>query len=286
MTSARRIVYLVMILAVAVPVLLRAALPPSRMVAAETTYKVIEELPIGTGDVAMIWFDFGPNTIAENEPQAEVIIEHLFRRRIPIVLISQYQQAEAFLNRIPRDIAKRLSKEKSGETWSYGKDWINVGFQPGQAIFMQALAKSENITNFLGKDVQGTPISQFPPFSQMKGLESIKVVGQITGLVGTFDNIIQYFQKDGYRPKVIHGCTSITIPEAYIFLDSGQLNGLLEGIAGAAWYSQVLSKANPGRANDVALVRNTALGVAHVVLILLIVAGNVAGFMQRGGRRG
>jgi hypothetical protein len=79
----------------------------------------------------------------------------------------------------------------------------------------------------------------------------------------------------------VHGCTSITIPEAYIFLDSGQLNGLLEGIAGAAWYSEVLKKHYPATENRDLLVTNTALSTAHLVLIGLIVLGNVIPLFAR-----
>jgi hypothetical protein len=96
-----------------------------------------------------------------------------------------------------------------------------------------------------------------------------------------FDNIIQFFQKNDYRPTIVHGCTSITIPEAYIFLDSGQLKGLLEGIAGAAWYSEVLKEHFPRSENGELLVTNTALSAAHIVLILLIVLGNIVPLFER-----
>ena len=95
-----------------------------------------------------------------------------------------------------------------------------------------------------------------------------------------FDTIIQFFQKGGYRPTLVHGCTSITIPEAYIFLDSGQLKGLLEGIAGAAWYSEILKRHFPASDNTKLLVVNTALSSAHVVLIGLIVLGNLVALRE------
>ena len=210
-----------------------------------------------------------------------MIMEHLFRRRVPTIVISQYQQAEAFMTKIPREVADRLEREFPGQRWKYGEDWINAGFKPGQAIFMQSLVKADDVTQLLAKDVNGSSLTQFPKFSKIGGIEHVRLVGEVTGLTGVFDNIIQFFQKDGYHPVIVHGCTSITIPEAYIFLDSGQLTGLLEGIAGAAWYSKLLKEANPKRANDTALVRNTALSVAHVVLIFLIVLGNVMPLLRR-----
>jgi len=253
------------------------------MKAAEKMYEQLAKIEVKPGAVAMVWLDFGPNTIAENQAQADVIIEHLLRRRIPTVLISQYQQSEAFLRRLPATIAERLEKEDSNQKWRYGEDWINAGYKPGSALFMQSLAKSNDITTLLGKDVNATPLSAFPKFAKIRSLTDISIVAEVTGLMGVFDNIIQFFQREGYRPVVVHGCTSITVPEAYIFLDSGQLNGLLEGLAGAAWYSKLLKDQYPSRANDSSLVRNSALSIAQLGIIFLIVAGNLAMFFNRKG---
>jgi len=279
--GGRRLIYLLMILAVGLPIVFGISQKPSRLVSAERMYDVVEEVRAQPGEVAMVWFDFGPNTIAENEPQAQVLIEHLFRRRIPVVLLSQYQQAERFLTKIPNEVAKRLESEMPGQQWRYGEAWVNAGFRPGDSIFIQSMVNAADVSKFLGRDVNGMPVSHYPNFSAIGSVERVKLVGEITGLVGVFDNIIQFFQKNDYRPTIVHGCTSITIPEAYIFLDSGQLKGLLEGIAGAAWYSEVLKAHFPSSENKELLVTNTALSAAHIVLILLIVLGNIVPLFER-----
>lgn len=279
--KSRRILYLVMIVAVALPILMGVSQKPSRLVSAERMYEVLDTIEVGDKRVALVWLDFGPNTIAENKPQAEVIIEHLFRRRIPVLLLSQYQQAERFLNSIPKEVAARLEREMPGERWQYGDAWINGGFRPGGAIFMQSLASAADISKFLGRDVSGMPIIHYPRFGSIGDLRGVALVGHVTGLTGVFDSIVQFLQKGDYRPTLVHGCTSITIPEAYIFLDSGQLKGLLEGIAGAAWYSEVLKKHHPATENRDLLVTNTALSAAHLVLIGLIVIGNLMPLVAR-----
>ena len=279
--GGRRLIYLLMILAVGLPIVFGISQKPSRLVSAERMYDVVEQVRVQPGEVAMIWLDFGPNTIAENEPQAQVLLEHLFRRRIPVILLSQYQQAERFLTKIPNEIAKRLEVEMPGQQWRYGEAWVNAGFRPGGAIFIQSMVNAADVSKFLGRDVNGMPITHYPAFSAIGGVERVKLVGEITGLVGVFDNIIQFFQKNDYRPTIVHGCTSITIPEAYIFLDSGQLKGLLEGIAGAAWFSVVLKEHFPSSENKELLVTNTALSAAHIVLILLILLGNIVPFFER-----
>lgn len=277
----RRLIYLLVLLALCAPLVYRYSVPPARMDSAEKFFEVVKGLQVKPGEVALVAMDFGPNIIAENGPQAEVIIEHLMRKRVPIALFSIYSQAEPFLVTIPEDIAKRLMQEFPGERWEYGKDWVNLGYRPGGFLIVQAIPKSENLVELFSKDVRGNKLSDLPAFRDVKKLENIKLFAQFTGLVGTFDTYVQFLQKKTYRPVFGHGCTSITIPEAYIYLDSGQIKGLLEGIAGAAWYSALLNREYPGRKPDRSGAINTGLGIAHLVVILLVVLGNLATFLQR-----
>jgi len=274
-TLDRRTIYFLLLLGLCIPLWLRYSLPPARMQSAQRLFEVIERLEVKPGEIAFVALDLGPSTKAENGPQAEVVIEHLMRRRVPIALFSIYYQAEPFLESIPTGVAARLMQEKPGEIWEYGKDWVNLGYRPGADSLIQGIPKSKNLAELFAEDVRGNRLSNLPIFKEVRTLEQIRLLAQFTGLYGVLDSYLQFFQKSGYRPVFVHGCTSITIPEAFIYLDSGQLQGLLEGIAGAAWYSELLKKRFPGRATDSSLVMNTALGIAHLIIILLIAAGNL-----------
>jgi hypothetical protein len=165
-------------------------------------------------------------------------------------------------------------RENPEVRYTYGTDWVNLGYRPGRSLFIQGLAKSKDLVDYFKKDAFGTSLSDVPAFKRVKTIRDIRLLGEFTGLVGMFDTYVQFFQQGGYIPEFVHGCTSITIPEAFIYLDSGQLKGLLEGIAGAAWYSALLARDNPAREVDEAMLVNTALGVAHLAIIFLIVLGN------------
>jgi len=245
------------------------------MKSASTLFNIIDTLEKKEDQIALLALDFGPNTKAENEPQAEVIIEHLFRKRIPFALFTLYAPGEGFLKSIPDRVVERLAQEDSSYQFEYGVDWVNLGYRPGNALFLQSVAKSKDLRAELEKDIFGTPLKNTPIFQRIMTIRQVSFLGQFTGLVGVFDSYVQFFQQEWFIPTFGHGCTSITIPEAYIYLDSGQLNGLLEGIAGAAWYSKLLKDKYPKRPNDKALVTNTALGVAHLMIIFLIIIGNL-----------
>ncbi|MCB0309680.1 MAG: hypothetical protein KDD42_00510 [Bdellovibrionales bacterium] len=280
----RRIIYLLVALALSVPLLLEYSVPPARMASADKLFSLVEELQPQPGKIAFLALDFGPNTKAENLPQAEVMLEHLMRRRIPVAIFSLYVLAEPFLESVPEEIAKNLMRQSPGELWEYGKDWVNLGYLPGGALIVQGIPKSENLPELFKQDARGNRLASVPMFQGVKGLRDVVFLGEFTGLSGMFDYYVQFFQKDGYRPLFGHGCTSITIPEAYIYMDSGQINGLLEGIAGAAWYSERLQQLHPDRLKGSSELINTGLGFAHLIIIFLIIFGNVVEFfiLRRG----
>ena len=277
----RRIIYLLVVLALAWPLLNKFTIRPARMKSAEALYKMVEETKPEPGKAAFFAFDFGPNTKAENASQAEVVFEHLMRKRIPVILFAQYVLADPFLKSIPEKIKAQLETENPGEVWQYGKDWVNLGFRPGASLIIQSIPKSPNLAETFSIDAFSTPLVDLPIFKTPIKLKDISLLLQMTGLVGTFDSYVQFFQTQDYRPNFGHGCTSITIPEAYIYLDSGQLQGLLEGIAGAAWYSKLLTDQFPNRAPDNALLINTGLGIAHLLLIALIIFGNLTALFSK-----
>ena len=279
----RRIIFLFVAVALAIPLITGYVVPPARMKAAEELYKVIENVPVDGKTLAFVAADYGPNSKAENETQTEVVVEHLLRRRIPVMMFSLYALAEHFLDVIPERVIARLQQEDPSQHWEYGRDWVNLGYRPGGFLIVTNVAKSNDLAELFGKDTRGNRLKDLPLFKEPRGFKEIGILAQMTGLVGVFDTYVQFFQSDSYRPKFAHGCTSITIPEAFIYRDSGQLDGLLEGIAGAAWYSELLQRNFPKRTPDESREINTGLGVAHLVVILLIIVGNLVGFLSKRG---
>lgn len=277
----RRFIYLLMIVGVSYPLITGTILPPPSMKAAKHMYELVTNLETKEGEFVFVAIDFGPNSRAENEPQTEVILEHLFRRHVPLVVFSQYALAEPLLKSIPERVLARLRKELPTENWVYGKDWVNIGYRPGQSLFLQGLAKSDSITEYLRQDADGARLKDFPFFAKITSIANVKLLVEVTGLVGVFGSYVQFFQREGFVPTIVHGCTSVTIPEAYIYLDSGQLKGLLEGAAGAASYSKLLTDSYPARPIDSALRISTALGVGHLLIIGLVILGNVVDFIGR-----
>ena len=281
----RRVIYILVAIALAIPLIFDWSLPPAPMKSADSFYAAVSDLKPQPGKIVLIAADWGPGTKAENEPQTGVAIEHLMRKRIPFALITTYALATPFLDSVPEEIAKKLSAENPAEKWEYGKDWVNLGYRFGGYQMIQGLAKTEDLSALLKTDARGTPLRLIPCFSTVKSIRDVLMLMEFTGLVGVFNDWVQFFQTEAYRPAFVHGCTSITIPEAYLFLSSKQIVGLHEGVAGAAWYEKLLDRDFPHRKGGAALRKNTSLAVAHLVIIAFIFLGNLGYMLKRFSRR-
>jgi hypothetical protein len=218
--------------------------------------------------------DFGPGTAAENKPQTKLVIEHLMRKRIPFALASIYVLAAPFLQELPQEVAAQLENEYPGEKWLYGTDWVNFGYMPNGLISVQSLAKSKDWWTYLKFDADGNSVAELPLMKKVRSIHDISTLVQITGLQGVFSVWLQFFQSGGYTPALVHGCTSITIPEAYIYFSSGQIRGFFEGIAGAAWYEFKLGQQYPDRVIDSAQAVNTGTSFAQLLVFCLVIIGN------------
>ena len=150
----RRYIYLFVLCALMLPLVMGLNVRPVKLKPAQTTFEIVDSLTPPPGDIAFLAFDFGPSTQAENLAQAEVVMEHLMRRRIPIALFSLTFLAEPFLRTVPEKIAERLRADMPGEDWLYGEDWVNIGYKPGSSILLQAIPKSKDIAALFKEDVR------------------------------------------------------------------------------------------------------------------------------------
>lgn len=283
----RRVVYVFVLIALTTPLLLDFGMFPAKMTTAERAHDAVEALPVGDGKVVWIAMDWGPSTQAENMPQTAVFMEHLMRRQIPFCISSITYTAEPFMKSVPQQIADKLNEENASKgidrRYEYGRDWANIGYRPAPALFVRGLAKSKDVAGYLSVDARGTPITEVPCLAGVKTIRDFSLLAEFTGLVGAFNIWVQFFQTEDYRPAFVHGCTSITIPEAFIYLDSGQIQGLFEGVAGAAYYSQLVKgdDFDPVRNPDLATKFMMSLSLAHLVIIFFIILGNVGLWLQK-----
>ena len=75
------------------------------------------------------------------------------------------------------------------------------------------------------------------------------------------------------------GCTAVSATQYYPYLNTGQINGLLGGLKGAAEYEFLAG--HPARA----LAGMTAQSSVHALIVFLVVIANIFYFLTRKGRK-
>lgn len=261
----RRILYIIlfanMVVFLLVPVKVKTVTsPPVRKF-----YDTIEQLQ--PGDMVMVSSNWGAGTIGESLPQFEAVIRHLMRKKLRFTIISFEPQA--------RDISLRFATRFTKEGgYQYGEHWAHFGFMPSPAVAIKGMVKDLPAT--IKQDVKGIPISQLPVMRGIQTLADYKVVIDVTPS-GTVPAWISY------RPQnliVLFCPTSVMAAEAYTFLDSGQVAGMLTGAIGAQEYEQLLQVEGLGTSFA------KAISFSHALIILFVILGNIALFMSRRAQGG
>jgi hypothetical protein len=159
------------------------------------------------------------------------------------------------------------------------EDWCNLGYKTGGGVMIVRLGSSMSAVFPTDKD--NVPWSSIHMLRNITDLESFSLV---ISLSAGDPGIIAWVMMAGDRfgVPIGCGCTAVSAPTLYTYLQTGQMVGMLGGLKGAADY-ETLVGIECGQA-----IRGMApQSVAHLVIMLFIVIGNVAYFSQKkkGGAR-
>ena len=86
---------------------------------------------------------------------------------------------------------------------------------------------------------------------------------------------------DRFHVPIGGGCTAVSAPQFYPYLGTGQLVGLAGGLKGAADYETLIREGIPGALPGPATVGMAPQSVAHLVIMVFIIIGNIAFFAGR-----
>jgi len=276
-TIDRRILYLLIAAVIAIPLLQRPSRHP-RIVFSEVknAYTTLSKVP--KNKIVIISCVWGPGTRAENEPQTKAIIKHLLMEDTRFVMLSWDQLGSQLTYEDAVEIGKQLGKR-------YGKDWVHLGYNPGPMYaIIRGLGKS--FTGVFKVDRFGKKLKDIPATKNVRDYRDIGAVVEITPS-GTVSSWIAYFNQP-YNVPLVFCPTAVMSAEAYPYLDSGQLDGMLNGVIGAAQYETLIGMENE---RTYAAAAAWALSCAHIFIIVLIVLGNLGYALsrrsapQRGGGR-
>ncbi len=258
----RRIIYLCVAIAIALPFIYPIHLPVIATLPVLRFYEAVEKVP--KGKVVLIAADFDTGTEGENGPQVQAVLEHLMRRRIPFIILGTAIQGPELV----QSYAERLAAKYG---YQYGRDFVNLGYLPGGQPALERFCRS--IWQTKPTDYKQRPLTELPLMRRVRTAKDIGLVAEFTGS-GIFPWYVQTFWGQ-FKVPLTQGCTGIIGPEQFPYLDTGQLSGLMVGLKGAAEYEALLKVQNVGYR------RMMPQSLGHIIALVLIFLGNLGMWLAR-----
>ncbi|MFH1422215.1 MAG: hypothetical protein ABIH42_05830 [Planctomycetota bacterium] len=265
----RRLIFLVIataiIISLFIPMGLEVAINPS----VKSVYDKIESLPAGS--VVLISNDYDPSSKPELYPMTIALLRHCFKKDLKVVLMTLWITGENLAADALYKVAAEFKDKKEGE------DFIFLGAKVGgSAVIMQM---GQDIAAAFPRDFKKVDITEIPLMKNIKTLSDFNYVISLTAGVPGIDTWIQY-GSDYFRrgkPKVEFGggCTGVMAAQYFPYIASGQLNGLIGAIKGAAEYEALANTI------DKATSAMDAQSITHLIIIAFVIIGNLAYFMTR-----
>jgi hypothetical protein len=278
----RRWIFLVMGLAIVLPLLKPLNLPIKASDMVKAGYYTVEELK--EGDRVLLSVDLDPASTPELEPYFKAVVLQLKRRGVKLVIVSTWYSAPPLVDRWIRESIVR-PMVRPGEAGYDGvpdrayvknEDFVWLGFREGKDATINGFATDLPGT-FDHRAADGTPLKDIPLMNGIKTLSDFDLVVLVSAGSPGLKEYVQQAQGRG-NVRMVGACTAVSTTEYAPYYNAGQLLGLVGGMAKAAEYEALVGR--PGNAAK----GTDALNFGHLVVIVAILFGNVIYFASR--RRG
>jgi hypothetical protein len=269
----RRIVFLFIALAVAIPLLFHVVFPEKISPIVAAIFDRVDNLPEGSR--VLMSLDYSPSTVPEIQPMVDAAVRHCAKKKLKIYIMALWPTGQ---NIADETIDRVLRPEFPN--YKYGTDYVNIGYKSGNQGLINVILT--DLKRMYTTDVHGTAIDSIPMMKPIRNLRNFDV---ILAYGGGFPGVKEWvlFAGDPGNIPVAGGVTAVSAPLLYPYYPS-QLLGLMGGIKGAAEYEAELMRRYPEFKNrsHPGIDMMGPQAVAHVVIMLFIIIGNVAYFATRG----
>ncbi|MFQ6678724.1 MAG: hypothetical protein ACE5D0_10475 [Fidelibacterota bacterium] len=260
----RRWIFLLLAVVVLVPILVPIGMPIRATDTTKVVYDTIENLP--PNSKVLVSVEYSPSTKPENHPMTISILRHLFRNNHKVFVTCLWPDGQF----MAQDALQQVAVEEFGKV--YGEDYVFLGFRPGNEAVIKGIVS--NIRKMYTVDVYQTRIDEIP---LMDGINNINDFAFLFSSSAGFPGTVEWvqFAADPTGIPMSSGVTSIQVNEVMPYVQAGQMKGVLAGMPGAAEYEALVGQ------KGFATSGMDAQSVAHLVIVLFIVLGNIAFFIER-----
>ena len=260
----RRWIFLIIAAVVIVPLIFPVGLPIRPTDTTKNVYDSIEKLPVGSK--VLLSVEYSPSTRPENHPMTISILRHLFKNDHKVFITCLWPDGQF----MAQDAINQVAKQEFNKT--YGIDYVFLGFRPGNEAVVKGIVS--NLRKLYTVDVYQKKIDEIP---LMKGINNFKDFDFLFSSSAGFPGTIEWVQyaSDPTGIPMASGVTSIQVNEVMPYVQAGQMVGVLAGMPGAAEYEALINQ------KGTATSGMDAQSVAHLVIVLFIILGNVSFFIER-----
>lgn len=268
----RRVIFLLIALAVAIPLILKPRFPDRASPIVLAVYDRIESLPAGSR--VLLGFDYEPGGAPELDPMATAVLRHCIKKGLKMYIITLWPAGPGQISRVTGQVFDREFPEKQ-----YDVDYVNLGYKAGGVGAINTMVA--NFRTLFPTDARGTPVDSL---TMMDGVSTLRDFAVIISFSVGDPGLKQWvqFAGDVVRVPIMGGSTAVIAPEMYAYYPR-QLVGLMGGLKGAAEYEAALVEGYP-EFKDRSMAATVRMGpqvVAHTVIVLLIVLGNISFIVSR-----
>jgi len=263
--TERRIIYLVLLIAVALPLIFPIGWKTEVSSYTKMAWDLVENTP--DSSVVVFSFDYDPSTITEIQPMAEAMLEHSFSRNQKIIAMALWPQGVQMADQAFSVALKKYPQKK------YGVDYVNLGYKVAGIVAIQAMGKS--MPEVFPSDQSGIKYEDIP---MLKKVKTLKDVAYICSLSSGTPGIKEWVMaaRDPLEIPVTGGTTAVSAPGLLPYVNSQkQLYGLLGGLKAASEYETLINKIGS------ATIKMDAQSVAHILILIFIIIGNIKAFYSK-----
>jgi hypothetical protein len=259
----RRIIFMVIGLCTLLPLLYPVGLPIKISPEVRSVYEHIESLP--ERSVFLLSIDFDPASKPELHPQAIALLRQAFRKNLRVVAKTLWVSGTGMADQLLKQVSSEMGREP-------GRDYVFLGWSPGGSAVI--INMGQDLYTAFPSDYEGKPTRGIPV---LEGVHSLKDVTYAISLGAGNPGVEAWYVygKDKYKFELGGGCTGVIAPGLYPLLRSGQINGLIGGLRGAAEYESLIEE--KGRA----VAGMDAQSATHLAIIVLVAMCNLFYFSLR-----
>ena len=253
----RRFIFVLMSVVTVLPLLYPLGLPVRISPETRQLYDTLERLP--ERSVVLVSLDYDPASKPELYPMTVSLLHHAFARNLRVVALTLWPAGTSMA-----ESAIAHGAAEAGKT--DGTDYVFLGYGPGEANAIISLGQS--LTTAFPADYAGRKTETLPVLT---GVRSLRDVDYAISLSAGFPGLDTWYVygKEKYGFELGGGCTAVSAPKFYPLLQTGQINGLLGGLRGAAEYETLLNQTGKATAGM------DAQSATHFLIIGLIIVCNL-----------